>query len=83
MTGKTAKIYIAEDKSPVEVGRRTAEMLNFRRISVFEGLSQRHAGYFGDQPPSTGGPDSATIDHVACRNTDYGVKWEIPAILNV
>jgi hypothetical protein len=51
MTGERAKFCFAEDRSPVGVHRRTAEMLDFRRISVFEGLSQRHAAYVGDQTP--------------------------------
>ena len=25
------------------------------------------------------GPDSVIINDVACRSTDYGVKWKIPA----
>jgi hypothetical protein len=44
MIGSTAKIRIAEEKSPVEVRRKTAKMLDFRQISVFRGFSERLAG---------------------------------------
>jgi len=51
MTGIRAKICIIEDKSPVEVRRKTAEMLDFRRFRVLEGLSGRRIGHVGDQTP--------------------------------
>ncbi len=51
MTYKRAKTCVTEDKSPVEVRRKTAEMMDFRRISVFEGISQRHTGHVVDHTP--------------------------------
>ena len=51
MTGNLAKIRTTGEKSPVGVRRKTAEMLDFRRISVFEGLSGRRIGHVGDQTP--------------------------------
>jgi hypothetical protein len=51
MTGKGVKICVTEDKSPLEVRREMAEMTDFRRIGVFEGLSQQHTGYIGDHAP--------------------------------
>ena len=50
MTEK-GEIRTTEEKSPVGVRRKTAEMMDFRRISVFKGFSQRHAGYVGGQTP--------------------------------
>ena len=49
MTGKRANICVTEDESPVEVRRRTVEMLGFRRISMFWGLVSRRIGHVGDQ----------------------------------
>jgi hypothetical protein len=50
MTCRRAKICITEDKSPVEVRRRTAEILDFRRINVFVGLYGRRIGRVSDRP---------------------------------
>jgi len=44
MTGNRAIIYTTEEKSPVEVRREIAEMLDFRWISVFWGLSEKLPG---------------------------------------
>jgi len=49
MTGNMAKIRTIEGKSVVEVRRRNAQMLDFRRISVFWGLSGKRIGHVGDQ----------------------------------
>jgi hypothetical protein len=51
MTGNIAKTRTTEAKSPVAVRRKTAEMLNFRRISVSWSLSVRHIGCFDRQKP--------------------------------
>jgi hypothetical protein len=51
MTGKRATICITEDKSPVEVRRKMAEMMDFRRISIYWGLSEKRIGHFGDPTP--------------------------------
>ena len=42
----------------------------------------RRIGHVGDQAPLNRGPDYGIIDRVACRNTDYEVKWQIPADSN-
>lgn len=49
MTGNIAKICVTQEKSPVEVRRKNAKMLDFRRISVFGGLSGRRIGHVADQ----------------------------------
>jgi hypothetical protein len=44
--------YIGDKgKSVVEVRRRNAQMLDFRRISVSWGLSGKRIGHVGDQTP--------------------------------
>ena len=50
MTGDRAKIPIREDKSPVEVRRKTAEILDVRPINVSSGLSGTRIDRVGDQP---------------------------------
>jgi hypothetical protein len=45
MSGKRAKICITEGESPVEVRRKTAEILDFPRISVFVASSGRRIGH--------------------------------------
>jgi len=50
MTGVRAKICIIEDRSPVEVRRKTTELLDFRPINVSSGLSGRRIGRVGDRP---------------------------------
>lgn len=75
MTGKRVKICIAEDKSPVEVHRRTVEMLNLQRIRAFRGLSARCIGHVGDQTPRK---RSGIIDRVTCRSANCEVIWQIP-----
>jgi len=49
MTGNRSKILADDEKSLVEVRRKSAEMLGFWRISVPWGLSGRHIGHVGDQ----------------------------------
>ena len=51
MTGNIAKIYATQEKSPVEVCRKDAKMLDFRRISVFGGFPGRRLGPVCDQTP--------------------------------
>lgn len=51
-----------------------AEMLDFRRISVFGGLSGERGSHVGDRKPCSEGPDFGIIESVACRSNDYGVK---------
>ena len=51
MTGNLAKTRTIEGKSVVEVRRKTAEILDFRRISVPWGLSGTRIGHVGDQTP--------------------------------
>jgi len=51
MTRNVAKTRTTEDKSPVGVRRKTAEIPVFRRISVFCGLSGRRISRIGDQTP--------------------------------
>ena len=46
-----AKIRTTEQKSLIEVRRKDAHMLDFRRIRVFWGLSWRHIGHVGNQTP--------------------------------
>ncbi len=75
MTGNRAKICIAEEKSPVEVRRKSAKMLDFQRIGVSGGLS----GTCLWPEPLKSSPYCGIIDSVACRSTDYEVKWKIPA----
>gem|GEM_PF-7006405 len=41
----------SDEKPPVEVRPKDAEMLDFRRISVVGGLSGRNVGHIGDQVP--------------------------------
>lgn len=49
MTGNMAKICTAQGKSPVEVCRKNTKMLDFRRISVFQGFSERLPGRVDSQ----------------------------------
>jgi hypothetical protein len=49
MTVNVATTRAIKGKSVVEVRLKTAEMLDFRRISVFRGLSERRIGHVGDQ----------------------------------
>jgi len=51
MTGNITKICAAQDKSAVEVRRKNAKMLDFRRISMFVGLSGRLMGHADGQKP--------------------------------
>jgi hypothetical protein len=51
MTVRVARTRTIEGKSAVEVGQKTAEILDFRRISVFRGLSGGRIGHVGDQTP--------------------------------
>ena len=41
LTDSAAKIRKTEEKSEVEVRRKNAKLLDFRRISAFLGLSER------------------------------------------
>ena len=50
MTCRTAKTCITEDKSAVEVRRKTVEILNGRPINVSSGISGRRIDRVGDQP---------------------------------
>jgi len=45
MTGNSAKIHTSGKKSPVEVRRKTAEIIDFRRIGVFVGLHGKRIGH--------------------------------------
>jgi len=49
MTANGAKIRIAEEKSPVEVRRKSAKMLDFQQIGVSWGLSGTCIGHVGGQ----------------------------------
>ena len=49
MSGNVAKIHTIEGKSAVEVRGKTAEILDFRRVSVFGSLSGSRIGHVGDQ----------------------------------
>ena len=51
MTVSGAKVYTADEKSPVKVRRKNAPVLDLRRISVLGGLSGRLIGHTGDQTP--------------------------------
>jgi len=44
MTEKRVKIRTTEEKSPVEVRQKTAEILDFQRINVFVVSSARGIG---------------------------------------
>ena len=44
MTGSTAKILTSGERALVYVARKSAKMLDFRRISVCWGLSNRCIG---------------------------------------
>jgi len=49
MTGNAAKTRTIEGKWAVEVRRKTAKMLDFRRISVSWGLFARRIGHVSDE----------------------------------
>ena len=49
MTGKRVRKCIADDKSAVDVRRKTLRMLEYRQICVSSGLSGRCIGPVGDQ----------------------------------
>ena len=49
MSGNVAKIRTIEGKSAVEVRRKTAEILDFRRVSVFGSLSGSRIGHVSDE----------------------------------
>lgn len=51
MTGNVGKTRTTEEESLVEVRRKDAKMLDFRRISVFRGLSERRVRHVGEQTP--------------------------------
>ena len=74
-----SSVVTTEERSTVEVRRRKAPVLDFRRISVFWGFSGRRMRYVSDQTHWNRGPDFGIIDRVVCRSTDYDVKWQIPA----
>jgi hypothetical protein len=63
---------------PGEVRRKTAEILNFWRISVSCCPSRGRIVHVGDQTPLNRGPEYGIIDGVDCRNMNYDVKWQIP-----
>jgi hypothetical protein len=79
-TGKNngVKIRIAEEKSLVGVRRKSVRMLDFQPNGVSWGHSGRRMGRIYGQKRWSRSPQCGIIDHVACKSTDYGIKWEIP-----
>ena len=49
MTGNSVEIRTTGEKQPVEVRRKTAEMLDFPRIGPCAGFLSRFIGHVGDQ----------------------------------
>jgi len=71
------KIRIAEEKSLVAVRLKSVKMLDFQLKGVSWGHSGRCMGRIYGQKRWSRSPQCGIIDPVACRSTDYGVKWEI------
>ena len=78
MTGRRVKIGSTEEKLLVGVRRKNAKMLDSRRISVFWGLSGRFICPAAEQTGRNRDPECGIIDCIACRSSDYELKWQIP-----
>ena len=79
MTSNVTKTPTTEEKSPVEVRGKDAEILDFRPIGVVRALSARRIGHIDNLTPRNRGPDFVIVDCVACRSGNHDVKWQIPA----
>jgi hypothetical protein len=75
MTGNGAKALTGDEKSLVEVHRKSAKMLDFQRIGGPCGFS----GTCLCPEPLKSSPNCCIIDSVAWASANYEVKWEIPA----
>jgi hypothetical protein len=77
MTGNRSKIWTGNEKSLVEVRRKSAKMLDFQRIRVSWGLSGRFTGRDG-QKRRNRAPYYGIMMTMAYRSINYEVKWQIP-----
>ena len=71
VTGSAGKVRAGDEKSTVEVRRKTAKMLDYQRIGVFWGRSDRNVYRVGDQRRWNRTAYCAIIEAVACRSTVY------------